>query len=120
MIKKISSRTTRQVNWAASIALREHAGRFHTLTLDNGTEFHDYKALEERFPLTCYFATPYHSWERGANENLNGLIRQYIPKGTCMSTLTQKQCDWIANELNTRPRKRHQFKTPKEIYYGSR
>ncbi|PLK50147.1 IS30 family transposase [Uliginosibacterium sp. TH139] len=120
VIKKLSARTTEQVTRAASLALTEQAGRFHTLTLDNGTEFHDYKTLEARFPLTCYFATPYHSWERGANENLNGLIRQYLPKGICMSTLTQKQCDWIANELNTRPRKRHQFKTPKEIYHGSK
>lgn len=119
VIKKLTSRTTAQVTQAASIALREHAGNFHTLTLDNGTEFHDYKTLEARFPLTCYFATPYHSWERGSNENLNGLIRQYLPKGICMSSLTQKQCDWIANELNTRPRKRHQFKTPQEIYYAS-
>lgn len=120
VIKKLSARTTEQVTRAASLALTEQAGRFHTLTLDNGTEFHDYKTLEARFPLTCYFATPYHSWERGANENLNGLIRQYLPKGICMSKLTQTDCDWIANELNNRPRKRHQFKTPKEIYHGSK
>lgn len=120
VIKKLSARTTEQVTRAASQALIEQAGRFHTLTLDNGTEFHDYKTLEARFPLTCYFATPYHSWERGANENLNGLIRQYLPKGICMSKLTQADCDWIANELNNRPRKRHQFKTPKEIYHGSK
>lgn len=119
VIKKMRARTADQVIRAASEALTEHAGRFHSLTLDNGTEFHDYKKLEARFPLTCYFATPYHSWERGANENLNGLIRQYLPKGTCMSKLTQAHCDWIANELNTRPRKRLQFKTPKEIYYAS-
>lgn len=97
--------------------MSEHA--FHTLTLDNGTEFHDYKKLEERFPVTCYFATPYHSWERGANENLNGLIRQYLPKGVCMSKLTQAECDWIAHELNSRPRKRLNFKTPEEIYHAS-
>lgn len=120
VIKKLSARTTEQVTRAASLALIEQAGRFHTLTLDNGTEFHDYKTLEARFPLTCYFATPYHSWERGANENLNGLIRQYLPKGICMSKITQADCDWIANELNNRPRKRHQFKTPKEIYHGSK
>lgn len=117
VIKKLRSRTTEQVTRAASEAMSEHA--FHTLTLDNGTEFHDYKKLEERFPVTCYFATPYHSWERGANENLNGLIRQYLPKGVCMSTLTQAECDWIADELNNRPRKRLGFKTPKEVYYAS-
>jgi len=55
----------------------------------------------------------------GSNENLNGLIRQYLPRGTCMKRLTQKECDWIANELNTRPRKRHGFKTPAEIYHAS-
>lgn len=117
VIKKLRSRTTEQVTRAASAAMAEHA--FHTLTLDNGTEFHDYRVLEARFPVTCYFATPYHSWERGANENLNGLIRQYLPKGVCMSTLTQAECDWIADELNSRPRKRLNFKTPKEIYHAS-
>ena len=118
VIKKLRARTTAQVTRAASQALREHAGRFHTLTLDNGTEFHDYKKLEARFPLTCYFATPYHSWERGANENLNGLIHQYLPKGTCMKSPTQAQCDWIAEQLNSRPRKIFQFKTPNDIYHG--
>jgi hypothetical protein len=65
-----------------------------------------------------YFANPYHSWERGTNENTNGLVRQYIPKGTCMKDLTQAQCHRIAKKLNTRPRKRHGFKTPEEILYG--
>ena len=119
VIKKMSSRTTAQVTRAASQAIGQHAKHFHSLTLDNGTEFHDYKALEARFPVTCYFATPYHSWERGANENLNGLIRQYLPRGLCMSSLTQAECNWIAKELNNRPRKRHDFKTPKEIYHAS-
>ncbi len=90
-----------------------------TITFDNGTEFHNYKVLEGVFPVKCYFATPYHSWERGSNENLNGLLRQYLPKGTCMKSLTQKQCDWIAHELNTRPRKRHGYKTPAEVYHAS-
>lgn len=119
VIRKLSARTTEQVTKAASEVLRTHAGKFLTLTLDNGTEFHDYKALEAQFPLICYFATPYHSWERGANENLNGLIRQYLPKGICMKSLTQNDCDQIADELNSRPRKRLQFKTPKELYHAS-
>ena len=119
VIRKLSARTTEQVTKAASEVLRTHAGNFHTLTLDNGTEFHDYKVLEAKFPLICYFATPYHSWERGANENLNGPIRQYLPKGICMKNLTQKECDQIAEELNSRPRKRLQFRTPKELYHAS-
>ena len=91
-------------------------GRFHTLTFDNGTEFHDYEKLEREFGVTCYFATPYHSWERGSNENLNGLVRQYLPKGNPLRHVSQAQCDWIAKQLNNRPRKRHDFKTPREVF----
>ena len=116
IIKKLASRTTAEVIQAAIAALREHEGKFKTITLDNGTEFHEYKTLEDLFPIQCYFATPYHSWERGSNENLNGLIRQYIPKGVSMRGLTQADCDRIAFKLNSRPRKRHGYKTPLEVY----
>jgi IS30 family transposase len=116
VIKKLNSRTTDSVTQAALPAIRERRANFKTLTLDNGTEFHDYKILEDHFPLKCYFATPYHSWERGSNENLNGLIRQYLPKGMCMSGLTQAHCDHIAFMLNSRPRKRHGYRTPQEVY----
>lgn len=119
VIKKLKARTAEQATKAAALAITEQAGKIETITFDNGTEFHSYAQLERDFPVTCYFATPYHSWERGSNENLNGLIRQYLPKGICMKRLTQKECDWIANELNTRPRKRHGFKTPAEIYHAS-
>lgn len=116
IIKKLASRTTAEVIQAAIAALREHERNFKTITLDNGTEFHDYKALEDLFPVQCYFATPYHSWERGSNENLNGLIRQYLPKGVSMQGLTQADCDHIAFKLNSRPRKRHGYKSPLEVY----
>jgi IS30 family transposase len=118
IIKKLFARTTSEVVKAALAAIKEHGGKFKTITFDNGTEFHEYKALEKSHPVVCYFATPYHSWERGSIENLNGLIRQYLPKGTSMRDLTQSQCDWIANKLNTRPRKRHNYRTPKMLYYG--
>lgn len=85
---------------------------------DNGTEFHGYAEIEQATKTLFYFATPYHSWERGSNENANGLVRQYLPKGSSLKTLTQKQCDAIAEELNTRPRKRLGFKTPKECFYA--
>lgn len=88
----------------------------HSLTLDNGTEFHSYRALEARIAVPCYFATPHHSWERGTNENTNGLIRQYLPKRTSMARLTQRDCQRIANTLNRRPRKRLGFRTPEEVY----
>jgi len=63
-----------------------------------------------------FVATPCHSWERAADENTNGLIRQYLPKGMCLKDLTQAQCNWIANELNNRPRERLGFKTPAEAF----
>jgi IS30 family transposase len=119
VIKKLTARTADQATWASAHAIAEHRDKIRTLTFDNGSEFHSYKVLEGVFPVKCYFATPYHSWERGSNENLNGLLRQYLPRGTCMKSLTQKQCDWIAHELNTRPRKRHGYKTPLEIYHAS-
>jgi IS30 family transposase len=117
IIKKIQARTVEEVNSACIKAIKEHGKNFKTITFDNGTEFHGYKAIEEKFPVTCYFANPYHSWERGTNENINGLIRQYIPKKSCMKGITQADCDRIAYKLNTRPRKRYGFKTPYELYY---
>ena len=116
IIRKMSTRTSAAVVKAAVPAIEQDQANFKTITLDNGTEFHGYKALEERFPLKCYFATPYHSWERGSNENLNGLIRQYLPKGVCMSGVTQTDCNYVALKLNSRPRKRHGYRTPQEVY----
>jgi transposase, IS30 family len=115
MVRKLRSRTAAEVTAAAAAAIGRMPERFHTLTFDNGTEFHDYEALERRFGVTCYFATPYHSWERGTNENLNGLLRQYLPKGTSQTHVRQSDCNWVANQLNHRPRKRHGFLTPTEI-----
>jgi IS30 family transposase len=118
IIKKITARTAQEVTNACIAAILEHKQRFRTITFDNGTEFHGYKILEDCFPVTCYFATPYHSWERGTNENTNGLIRQYLPKRSCMKNITQVDCDRIAHKLNSRPRKRHGFKTPEQLYFG--
>lgn len=88
-----------------------------TITADNGSEFHCYKRLEARLGVDVYFATPHHAWERGANENANGLLRQYLPKRTCMRDLKQAQCTGIAEKLNDRPRRRLGFRTPNEVYY---
>ena len=116
MLRKLKARTAAEATVAAASVIRGMRGRFHTLTFDNGTEFHDYEKLEREFGVTCYFATPYHSWERGSNENLNGLVRQYLPKGNPLRHVSQAQCDWIAKQLNNRPRKRHDFKTPREVF----
>jgi IS30 family transposase len=93
-----------------------HAGRVATVTADNGTEFHSYAEIEDATGALFYFATPHHSWERGTNENTNGLIRQYLPKRTSMAHVTQADLDAIAQTLNTRPRKRLGFRTPEECY----
>ena len=88
-----------------------------TITADNGSEFHCYKQLEARLGTEVYFATPHHAWERGTNENTNGLLRQYLPKGTSFEKVTQAHCIKIAEKLNNRPRRRLGFKTPIEVYY---
>lgn len=96
--------------------IRRHDGRFRTITSDNGTEFHDYAKVEKATDVLFYFATPYHSWERGTNENLNGLLRQYLPKRKSQAHLTQRACDALASRLNQRPRKRLGYRTPEECF----
>src|SRR5436309_1632172 len=87
-----------------------------TITVDNGTEFHEYAALEQATSTQFYCATPHHAWERGTNENTNGLLRQYLPKRQSMAHLTQHDCNRIATKLNRRPRKRLGYRTPEECY----
>jgi IS30 family transposase len=99
--------------------IERQGGRVATITADNGTEFHSYKQIEEATGVEFYFATPHHSWERGTNENTNGLIRQYLPKRTSFAHVTQADCDAIAARLNSRPRKRLGYRTPEECYAQS-
>lgn len=116
MIRKLRSRNAADLARSASQLIKQYEGKFRTITADNGTEFHSYKSIESKTDVKFYFATPYHSWERGTNENTNGLIRQYLPKRTSMAKVTQRDCDRIALKLNTRPRKRYAYRTPKEIF----
>jgi IS30 family transposase len=113
---KLGRRTAPFVNQRAEQLVRAQPRPVHTITLDNGTEFHSYQRLEARLPIRFYFATPHHAWERGTNENTNGLIRQYLPKRTSMADLTQHDCNRIARKLNRRPRKRLGYRTPEECY----
>jgi len=119
LIGKLQDRTTASLNAKTISLINKSPTTFKTITADNGTEFHQYSKIEESTGATFYFANPYHSWERGSNENCNGLIRQYLPKGTSMALVTQQQCNRIANKLNSRPRKRHNFKTPEEVLYAN-
>lgn len=87
-----------------------------TLTLDNGSEMSNYEQIERQNQLQIYFAQPYHSWERGTNENTNGLLRFYFPKSASFADLTQEQLDRAVKQLNTRPRKRLGYKTPEQMF----
>ena len=118
LIGKLPSRTKEALNRCAIKLIREYSYAFKTITTDNGTEFHGYKDIEEATGVPFYFAHPYHSWERGTNENTNGLIRQYLPKGKSMASLTQERCNEIAQKLNRRPRKRLGYRTPEACLYG--
>ena len=119
-IAKLSNRTADQTVKAISRIIAKEPDLFKTITFDNGTEFHSYKKIEERFKVVCYFANPHHPWERGCNENFNGLLRQYLPKGQSLDNIGEVKLSAICRRLNTRPRKRLGFNTPQEVFYGSR
>lgn len=116
VIGKLERHTAADLNARLEAMIARQRRPVRTITADNGTEFHSYKALEQRVAAKFYFATPHHSWERGSNENMNGLIRQYLPKGVSMEHVTQADCDRIADKLNRRPRKRYNWHTPEELY----
>jgi IS30 family transposase len=119
LVGKLADRSAEGLSRRAISLIRRHGGRFATVTADNGTESHSYGRIEQRTGVTFYFARPYHPWERGSNENANGLLRQYLPKGASMAGLTQQRCNAIAGKLNTRPRKRLGFRTPLECFKES-
>ena len=96
--------------------LRDWKPLLRTITSDNGKEFANHMEIAENLEIDFYFAKPYHSWERGANENLNGLIRQYFPKKSDFRLITEKQIKKVIDILNNRPRKRFGYKTPNEVF----
>ena len=116
LLGQLQARTTEDVNRRATQLIRAQRHPVRTITADNGTEFHDYPAIERATGTRFYFATPHHAWERGTNENTNGLLRQYLPKRRSMARLTQDDCHRIAAKLNHRPRKRLGYRTPEESY----
>jgi transposase, IS30 family len=88
----------------------------HTITYDNGVQFSLHLGTEERLGIPIFFANPYHSWERGTNENTNGLVRQFYPKRSMFKDITQEDLDHTANRINNRPRKRLNYRTPYEVF----
>ncbi len=118
LIAKVNRKTASQVSSAIIQLLRPHARKVHTLTADNGKEFAEHKNIAESLDADFYFAHPYASWERGTNENMNGLIRQYFPKHRDLTTVTEKEIQTAMDRLNNRPRKCLGYRTPNEVFFS--
>jgi IS30 family transposase len=95
------------------------ASKRHTLTLDNGREFARPVELARRLRLDVFFAHPYHAWDRGTNENTNGLLRQYLPKGADLTQVTPQQLRASVAQINRRPRKCLDYRTPREVFHAT-
>ena len=115
-MKKVATKEAEAVKTATLALLNEWKPLLHTITADNGKEFALHEEISKSLNIKFFFAQPYHSWERGANENLNGLIRQYIPKKSDFSLLTDDYIFEVQEKLNNRPRKRFNFDSPNNIF----
>lgn len=115
LIGRVDRSTSEAVTASIECMTRERAVPFKTLTTDNGREFAGHEDLAARTGVSVYFAHPYHSWERGLNENTNGLIRQYFPKGTNFQAVTDDEVERVEGMLNHRPRKNLEYLTPHEV-----
>ena len=98
--------------------LMPYKDKCHTITFDNGREFAEHEKMAVELKADIYFANPYHSWERGLNENSNGLLRQYFPKGMELTNITEEQVQEAVERINHRPRKVLGFRTPHEVFFG--
>lgn len=114
-LKKLVGKTAKEVEEAIIEALLPYKSEIYTLTSDNGNEFTNHERIAEQLGIKYYFARPYASYERGSIENLNGLVRQYIPKGTDFNTVEEYTVKWIEERLNNRPRKVLNYFSPREF-----
>ena len=112
---QVNSKSAADVTEATITLLRPFKDVVHTITADNGKEFAYHEKIGKALSAKIYFAHPYSSWERGLNENTNGLLRQYFPKGTNLKNVTQLEVRRAVNRLNSRPRKGLEFKTPGQL-----
>jgi IS30 family transposase len=117
LLRKVERKTAQAVANAVIELLKPLPGQTHTITADNGQEFADHERIARNLRTDVYFAHPYSSWERGTNENMNGLIRQYFPKKRNFVTITQQEIEFAMERLNNRPRKCLGFKTPNEVFF---
>lgn len=118
LIAKVPSKAAEGVRQAIVGLLAPLAERVHTLTSDNGKEFALHEQIAKALEAEFYFAHPYASWERGLNENTNGLIRQYFPKDRDFSTISDQEIQAVMDRLNNRPRKCLGMKTPNQVFFG--
>ena len=116
-LKKVARNTAAAVAAASLALLGELAARVHTITSDNGREFAAHERIASGLAAKFYFAHPYSAWERGLNENSNGLVRQYFPKKSDFAKITDRQIEKVVERLNNRPRKMLGYKTPNEVFF---
>lgn len=113
ILTKLEQKTAELTKRAVTRRLKNHLCK--TLTVDNGSEYALHEQIAKELKTKVYFCHPYHSWEKGTNENTNGLVRRYLPKRTNIDDLSQTELDAIADELNDRPRKSLDYQTPREV-----
>ncbi len=116
LLKKLEIKTSAATKVAVIEALKGYQGVVHTITSDNGCEFAQHEEISKQLEADFFFAHPYSSWERGLNENTNGLVRQYLKKGSAFIPITDEELAIIAYKLNNRPRKTLGFKSPSEVF----
>lgn len=117
LIKRVPDKQSDEMAKAIIKLLRPYKDRVLTITADNGREFSRHQKISKNLKANVYFAHPFHAWERGLNENTNGLLRQYFPKKLDFRTIDDKSIDHAMERLNNRPRKTLGFATPNEVFF---
>jgi IS30 family transposase len=120
LLHKLDNATSEKTGTAIVTKMRPHRKIVHTITSDNGKEFAGHQRVAKRLDAGFYFAKPYHAWERGLNENTNGLVRQYFPKGSSFANVTSADVARVQNLLNSRPRKTLKYQSPNEVFFAQK
>lgn len=120
LLAKVEHNTAEAVSRAITTLLALHASKVHTPAADNGREFAQHLVIADELEADFFFAHPYHSWERGLNENTNGLVRQYFPKKSDFSKITRADLQRVMERLNHRPRKTLKLKTPQQVFFKTK
>ncbi len=118
LLRKVERKTAQAVADAVIELMKSLPAQIHTITADNGHEFANHERIANELNTDVYFAHPYSSWERGTNENMNGLVRQYFPKKCSFATITEQEIEFVMERLNNRPRKCLGFKSPNQVFFN--